>query len=305
MKHRKTYILRAGLVVNALFSFGCAVSMLLFTEQVGRIMGFRYDWVFQISAIGLIVFSFDLVHQALQSRMASWRALYASMADFMWVISSVAISIIFPDLFSDQGDKVLMTVAGIVLIFGIWQMLGIVFLHRTDKGLCRHCMQVSVNVAQKSMWKVIGQLSEIKKYSPSLEHSSIRQNKEPAVGVVRICIDKSGRQWSEECTNYQENQGFDVRFLCDDPKFPYPATKMIGGWLIESTGVNSSVITVWWELTPKPILLTAIIMPLLAFQADRSFPKVVARMAKAACEEETSVNEAAKSAVSRLLPSLC
>jgi hypothetical protein len=63
---------------------------------------------------------------------------------------------------------------------------------------------------------------------------------------------------------------------------------------------------VWWELTPKNILLAPVILPLLAFQADRDFPKIIQRMATTALGNNGAVQAQANAGVlARLLPRSC
>ena len=102
-----------------------------------------------------------------------------------------------------------------------------------------------------------------------------------------------------------EYRSFAVRFLSEAPNFPFPAKTMRGGWEVTQSNVGSQVM-VWWELTPKSKLLAPIVLPLLAFQADRDFPKIIQRMATAALGKTGEVQIHPNAGVlSRLLPSFC
>lgn len=60
----------------------------------------------------------------------------------------------------------------------------------------------------------------------------------------------------------------------------------------------------WWELVPKTKLLAPVILPLLAFQADRDFPKIVQRMAYAILEKNSKI-PSNMGIFSRLSPRFC
>jgi hypothetical protein len=101
-------------------------------------------------------------------------------------------------------------------------------------------------------------------------------------------------------------RSFDVRFLCEAPGFPFPATTMRGGWEVAARNEVGSEVSVWWELTPKPKWLTPILLPVLAFQADRDFARVIERMARdALAEVSNGQDEILPGNGARLIPKLC
>lgn len=121
-------------------------------------------------------------------------------------------------------------------------------------------------------------MGDIQNYMPSLVSSEILDNKSPGVGAVRRCTDYSDRSWTEECLEFEPGHSFTVRFAAEAPDFPFPASTMLGGWEVISAGTGSEVM-VWFELAPKPRFLAPILLPMLAFRADRDFVKVIRLMA--------------------------
>jgi len=294
-------ILRAALSANAMFSAASGILMLLQPNLVASWLGIDALWLLQCIGAGLLLFAADLVHQATRARMASWRALLSSLADFGWVGGTVLLLLGFPSIFSPQGTIISLSVAALVLLFGILQLTGIHRLHRTPDGrLLRHCIVVGVNSSADTMWATIEKIGEISRHMPSLKSSKIRHEAPPGVGCVRECEDRSGKRWAEQCTllNPQSHR-FDVEFLCDEPGFPFPASEMRGGWQVLSESPASCEVMVWWELQTKPRWLAPVILPLLAFQADRDFPRVIRRMAAA----DSDVGHA--QVTSRLIPRFC
>lgn len=296
-----------ALGANAIFSITCAILMIFFPNLVGAWLGVQVPLLLQAIGIGLVLFGADLIHQTTRKRLATWRALYASAADILWVAGSIVLLAFFSQVFSPGGLVLVAAIALVVLAFGIWQLWGVGQAHRSpDSGLYRHCIAVSTSAPAEVMWGVIGRMGDIHKYMPSLRSSLVRDGKEPGVGAVRVCEDRAGKRWAEECIAFTEGRSFDVRFLADAPDFPFPASTMLGGWKVLPTGEDTSNVVVWWEMMPRPRLLSWIILPMLAFQVDRSFPGIVHRMAVHATADETDPDVQQPSQVlAQLNPSLC
>ncbi|MCC5785751.1 MAG: SRPBCC family protein [Phycisphaerales bacterium] len=305
MMHRSdTRTLRLALAGNAVFSLISASLLVSMPRLVGGWLGGWPSWVLVAIGAGLLVFGADLLHQATRRRVATWRALYASLADFAWVAGTVVLLLV-PGVFSRGGAILALGVAAVVLGFGIVQMIGIGRAHRVRSGVYRHCILVGVDAPTAAMWGVIGRIGDIHRYMPMLQDSCVLDDREPGPGAVRSCTDRAGRHWSEECTEFREGEGFTVRFLTDEPGFPFPARSMRGGWEVRPAG-NGSTVQVWWELEPSSKLPAPVLMPMLGLKADLDFPKVIRRMAEAASPEgQSSWSARERGLRGRLLPRLC
>ncbi len=298
--------LRVALASNASFSLLCAFFLLFRPDLVGEWLGISAPLVLQAIGIGLVVFAADLLHQITRRRLATWRALLTSALDVSWVAGSVVLVMLFPALLSDTGKWLVISVADVVLACCLWQLWAIGRLHRSDrKGAYRHCVMVECNAPAEKMWQIVGNFGDIRKYMPALKYSGVRDGKSLSVGAVRTCEDHAGKRWSEQCIAFNPGHSFAVRFLIEEANFSFPARTMTGGWEVAPSPIGSRV-TVWWELTPKPGMLAPVILPLLAFQFDRDFPRVVARMAASALGHSPESTKAPGSAViARLVPSFC
>lgn len=165
--------LRAALLANAVFSTICAMLMILCPGWVGTLLGVEAPLVIRGIGFGLALFAADLIHQATRSRIATWRALYAGVADFLWVLGTLVGIAFFPGVLSASGLVTVLTVAGIVFTFGVWQLRGIRLAHGAgDPTLYRHCIVVRVDADADAMWSVVERIGDIKKYMPTL-HSSV------------------------------------------------------------------------------------------------------------------------------------
>lgn len=292
--------LRAALTSNAVLSGLSGLLLVALPEAVAALLGPELPWLMRLLGIGLVLFAADLLHQASRTRPASWRALYASAADLLWVLGSLALVALLPQHFSDSGITLVLAVAAVVLAMGCWQLRGIHRLHRTrHAGRFRHCPACRVDAPAEAMWRVLRPLGAIARYMPDLAHSEV--SGEPGPGAVRACEDRSGHRWRETCVDWQEGRGFTLRFEAEAADFPFPASEMIGGWELipESKG---STVMVWWELKPRPAWAAVVLMPLLALKADLDFPKVAAAMADAALGRTETGTAPARG---RLLPRNC
>ena len=280
--------------------------MLLHPATVGDWLGLSSPVVFRLIGAGLILFAAHLIHQSFSRRMATWMALTASAGDLLWVVATVLLLAIFPQVLSPMGNALVLGVALAVLGFGCWQLWGIVQVHRVPgTGLYRHCIRVEVNVPAAELWQVVGQLDKIKDYMPSLKRSVLLDDQIRGVGAVRVCEDHAGKRWAAQCTAYTVGKGFEVQFLADAEDFPFPAKSMRGGWEVEEIP-GGSVVMVWWELEPASAFTAAVVLPLLAFQVDRRFPEVIGRMASAALGRDVEqTGPATPVAIARLLPTAC
>ncbi len=229
----------------------------------------------------LILFSGDLIHQATRRRMQTWRALYAVCGDAFWVLGTLVLLAVFPGLLSTGGAILVAVVGGVVAVFGFLQYRGVGTAHRvpgTDRY--RHCVAVSAPTDADAMWRVVSDLGGISAYFPSLKQSFIRGGKPACEGAVRECVDLRGNRWAEECTLFDPaSRQMELKFLCDEPGFPYPASEMIGGWRVLYGSEKTCEVEIWWELRPRPVALAPLLMPLLGLKADLDFPKLIARMA--------------------------
>lgn len=313
--------LRRALLANAIFSTVSGLLMAVQPALVGDWLGLDGGaLVLRSLGGGLILFAATLIYIATRPRVATWQALLASAADFLWVVGSLVLLLISPQLFAPGGKALVLAVAGAVFLFGVWQIWAIDRAHRiAATGEYRHCVVVTTNAPADVMWQVVGNMGEIQRYMPELSHSTILDDQPPGVGAVRVCATHAGQQWAEECTAFEPGRSFTVRFRAEAADFPFPVRTMRGGWEVmpcaigfNVTGTNAtgSEVMVWWELTPKHPRLGALMLPLFAWQADRTFPDIIRRMAAAALAQATSSDaptpaHQSHSVLARLAPRLC
>ncbi|MEO0987092.1 MAG: SRPBCC family protein [Cyanobacteria bacterium J06639_14] len=275
---KTAHFLRIALLSNAVFSVVCGLLMLVCPGFIGSLLGPQIDLLWRLLGLGLLIFAADLVHQATRPRLLTWRALYASVGDFLWVIGSAVGLLLFSSQFSLTGVVMVLVIAGVVWVFGYWQIWGIDRAHRAaNPALYRHCLVVRTKASAAAMWHVIERMGDIQNYAPSLLRSELLHDQTPGLGVVRRCTAQSGRCWSEECVAFEPGHSFTMRFVAEAPDFPFPVSAMVGGWQVMSVEAGSAV-KVWWELAPQPRFLAPVLLPILALGADRDVVQVIRRM---------------------------
>ncbi|MEX0828066.1 MAG: SRPBCC family protein [Haliea sp.] len=274
--------LRIALLGNAMFSATSGLVMVIAPGWIGTMLGIEAAVAYRIVGIGLLIFTMDLIHQATRPRLQTWRALYAVAADLLWVLGSFVGLLFFSAALSYDSVWIVAGVAAIVFTFAIWQLSGINRAHRISQTgvypLYRHCVMVESSAPADDLWALIRDLGKISRYMPSLRTSMMLNHQLTGIGAIRRCVNLAGDAWSERCTVFNDVQRcFAVQFLADEPGFPFPVSRMDGGWHVQAT-VNGSRVTIWWELVPKSKLMAPLLLPLLAWQVDRDFPRLIARM---------------------------
>lgn len=164
------------------------------------------------------------------------------------------------------------------------------------------CIAVDAPIAADPFWRVLADLGAIHRYMPELKSSILTVGETAGVGCIRTCENVQGHVWSELCEQWEEGRSFSVVFLSDAPGFPFPFSKMRGGWHVVPNATGCRV-EVWWRVVPRRPSTASIVLSLMAAGAQRSFPGVIARMADAA--QRRSASSGTPSGLPRLHAALC
>ena len=113
---------RRVLQVNAFFSAGCALIMLMAPRQVGEIIGWSEPLFYWVLAAGLLVFAGDLLHQSTRPKISLWRGYLASISDLLWVLVTLLVLMWLGVHIPASGWGVLLGVAAVVLSCGLMQL---------------------------------------------------------------------------------------------------------------------------------------------------------------------------------------
>jgi hypothetical protein len=115
--------LQRALVTNAIFSTTAALIMLIFSTAITNLFGLEERLPFLVIGAGLLFFAGTILFEVKRQRT---KAVYwIIIQDVLWVLGSVVLLLLQPFGISMMGNVLIATVALIVLIFAIWQYLGI------------------------------------------------------------------------------------------------------------------------------------------------------------------------------------
>lgn len=278
----KTEALRLPLLGNAAFSLATGVAMLLAAPLIAGALGPPIEELYLLLGAGLVLFSVTLCVIAL--RPAPLIVLAVSLADATWIIATIAALLIWPSAFTPLGFAVVLAVNAVVAVIA-WAQLGSILsaFRASDAapGEYEVCIAAAAPVDAEAFWRVLADLGAIHRYAASLKSSALTVGDRPGPGAVRTCEDLKGQTWSERCDSWDEGKAFSVTFLADEPSFPYPFSKMRGGWRVEPL-VSGCRVEVWWRVVPRQAWAAPLLLPVMAAGARASFGDVIARMALAA-----------------------
>ncbi len=277
-----TESLRPPLLTNAAFSAATGLLLTLAPSAVGRWLGPDVDWFYLFIGIGLLLFSAILGVIAL--RPTPLVVLAITTADVGWIVSTTAALVIWRNDFTPLGFALISGCNVIVTAIAWLQQRSIKRAFSARDGMPDEfyvCVAADAPVNADAFWKVLADIGSIQRYMPSLKSSELTVGERPGLGSVRTCENLKGQVWSEKCEEWEEGKSFTVAFDAEDSGFPYPFSKMRGGWRVEANGTGCSV-QVWWRVVPSRPWAAAVLLPVMATGAQRDFADIIARMAYAA-----------------------
>lgn len=274
--------LRGNAVFSTLSGLTLAAAPAMLSEWMGIAPG--YDWLLRSIGIGLVIFAAVVAWVSMRPVVRPYEAVFIALADFGWVVGTAALLIMAPDAMNGAGKYAAIGVACMVFTFAYLQLLGARrFLRETnpDLGDWRYCISVDVDAGADEAWRIVSDLGGISRYLATLTSSEVRDGAEPGIGAIRTCKNTQGQVWSEKVTNFQPEgrvRSFNVRFLDEEPEFPFPMKALYGGWSVEALGAGARI-NVWWSATPSVPVLPWMVVVLMSASLEKDFPPLIARMA--------------------------
>ncbi|SDR28111.1 SRPBCC family protein [Pseudovibrio sp. Tun.PSC04-5.I4] len=284
--------LRVALLGNALFSAGCGILMLAMPSTVSEAIGWQGPHLWFFIGAGLLVFAGALVWQGVQSNPPKAWSLLFSIGDYLWVVGT-ALSAMFACSLMDSGGWIFTWgVASTVALFGTLQLMGIVRLYRQTAVDYALVISVDVKSNVEQFWPVLSDLGGIKKHTQNLASSELVGGRDPSLGVRRECASLDGARWAETVTAWVPRDGFDVIFNADEPDFPFPFQKMLGGWRLV-TRQNQTTVSVYWIVEPKVQLSIVFLMPVMELRMRKDMASTIKSMDRAALKKKKQMDEVA------------
>lgn len=231
--------LRNTLRLNAVTSLcGGAVAALV-PEPLDEVLGTGHPGWVRIVGTGLVVFAVDVavVAGARHGRLVHW-ARVVTAADVAWVLASVAT--IAAGWYRAGGTALVAAVAAMVGFFASRQLVAwrhartlasraTVRADETPPLEVVHAERV-VPGDLGTAWQVITDHGLYGRLAPNLSHVQATAANGP--DLQRRCASRSGREWHETCTLWDEGHRYEI--TVDTTNYPYPLAVMRGGWAVEA-----------------------------------------------------------------------
>jgi hypothetical protein len=290
MKNARYRPLAFALLANAVFSGAAALVLLVFPETLAPELGGVAPALLRGVGVGLAGFVALLataIRDAAQPRPRGTPALAAVVLDGGWVLGTAAL---LPFVWGHVSPAGLVLFAGVgIVVAGVaaaqWRGIDRLFAEPDASLGTTHRVEVWVDadVPASRMWPVIADLGGIDAHLESLAEAAVEGT--PGPGAVRTCANHQGQRWSEEVTDWRPGHALSLRFRTEQPGFPYPMFRMLGGWRLTPRGPNRTGVVVWWSFTPRPRWLAPAMVPIMLRQVRRDMEATVASMARTAGED--------------------
>lgn len=293
MKAQNSFsMLRKALTSNAVFSLLSGLALALFSAPVAEVMGIGPPTIYRLVGIGLVVFGLAIITLLSRSEMLPFRALLISLADLGWVLATIFLLILAWSQLSLVGIVALTAVGLLVLVFALFQISGIYRGYLSDSERAEYLVTVTVMAQAEpaAMWATIRDLGAIHEYSEGILGSHLRDQDSPGVGAVRVCSNRAGDQWAEECVLLDDEEyELELRFLHEEPGFPFPFERLSGGWSIRFIPGGSSV-RIWWAPVLSRRWIAPFLLPIMHKQVHASMTELVQNMDRASAEIAASAS---------------
>ncbi len=109
------------LLANALFSGLSGIILSVFYRQIAQMIGVSLPGLLLFTGIGLVLFAALLISLYYKAEISQWVAQLIIISDWSWVISSVLVLTIFPDVLTETGNWLVAIIALIVGYFAFAQ----------------------------------------------------------------------------------------------------------------------------------------------------------------------------------------
>lgn len=252
-------ILQKALLSNGIFSFSTGLSLIIFNKSIAQWFGNDNILVFLILGIGLVFFSFTVLKQVKNPKPKA--VFFIIIQDFIWVLASVFILLFQSFDLSVLGFQIIFGVALIVFFFGVAQSIGLSKVDTVaENGMKRLSFERSVLASKIKTWKVISDVSNYHKFAPNVDDVKILSGSKK--GMNRSCS-HGKNQWTETCSQWNENEQFSFVANTDAKDFPFPLKYLKGTWQVEEISDQQTKIILIFEFSYSLKVYNVLIHPFL------------------------------------------
>jgi hypothetical protein len=211
-------LLASAVSINAIFSSVSGVVLLASVPMLSGPIGVA-GWILAAVGVGLVGFAVLLVWLSAAPRRLAVGAPYVLVADVAWVLGAVVLLAGFPELLAPAGRVGLAAVSAVVAAIAVGQAVG---LRRRGHGPMTATSPVHLRFERivaapvERVWEAISDAGDYGRFAPGIAHTAIVDGERE--GMVRVCRDDQGAEWSETCTLWEE--GHRYRMSVDVSSYP-------------------------------------------------------------------------------------
>jgi hypothetical protein len=211
-------LLASAVSINVIFSAASGVVLIAGAPMLSNPIG-ADGWLLATVGVGLVGFGALLVWLLAAPRRLAVGARFVLVADVAWVLGAVVLLAGFPGLLAPAGRVGLTVVSGVVAVIAVAQVVG---LRRRGHGPVTATSPVQLRVERTvpvpvgRVWEAISDAGDYGRFAPGIAHTAIVEGERE--GMVRVCRDDQGAEWSETCTLWEE--GHRYRMSVDVSSYP-------------------------------------------------------------------------------------
>lgn len=230
--------LRGALLANATFSLATGALAWAAPVAIAEHWGVSQPLFILALGPGLVLFSALLLWTAMRPTLNPRLAFAITLADFGWVLGTVALLALAGDQLNGTGRAWVIVIAIVVAALGVSQLLGIARLYRGDGvyGGHRTTLVAERRVAAPGadVWPLIADVEGYDEVAPNIAYSRIVSGERDQ--LVRECADHDGGTWCERAALWDEGRRYAFEIDTDAPDYPYPFRALRGQWEVEPDG---------------------------------------------------------------------
>lgn len=248
--------LNKALTANFITSLCTGLILLIFQKAVANIFGVQPHPVFPVIGAGLLLFALTIALEIKKQR--SLAILWISIQDLMWVAGSTTILIIQPFDISTTGYWIIDIVAMLVLIYAIFQLIGLGRMD-TRNGAKVMSFRRVVKADKKMVWNIVTDLGNYHKVAPNIDDVKIISGE--GKGMIRSC--SHGKDsWEETCTLWVEEKMYAFEVDTTAPDYPFPFSYLKGTWEVNPINKTETEILMEFEAVYKKKIYNSLMHPL-------------------------------------------
>lgn len=242
-------ILPIAMGINALFSGMTGVLMLAGGWVLADLLGVHAVVLAGIGAV-LVGFATSLVWLLAHPQHLRVGARLVVVADIGWLVAASVILFWFPSALATPGQIALAVVSTVVAVLAATQTVG---LRRSGEGPVTGAIPVSLQVQRiiaapvARVWAAVADAGDYDRFAAGIADTTVEGAR--GAGMVRVCTDDRGGQWSERCTMWEE--GVRYRMTVDTDSYPLYYRMLLQDfaqtWTVEPTTKGGTRVTLTFD----------------------------------------------------------